>query len=209
MTPEELARSVAALQEDLSKIFKYFEHFDAGVRRAAYAAALSDIYRFLEHISPPRDPVPLHFHELSIILFDLKDGIAHPILQREFIKRRPGDPADVWGVRVRVACGLECLLRSGMKQKAAAKLIEKEFPGLSRLQRRDQRSSIGSVVVNWRNGLRRRKVAQPTAVTVFDNLIAEVEQFRLDAHGYKTYAMSTLERAEKAALSLVVNEESD
>ncbi len=77
-----------------------------------------------------RKDIADQFYALSVMLRDLDRGIVHPMLLAKKPRGRLDDRSDVWAVRVIAACGVECLIRSGLSRREAGRRAAKEFPAV-------------------------------------------------------------------------------
>jgi hypothetical protein len=135
--------------------------------RAQYIIALHNLAMFLKMVSAGKDKdIAQRFIQLALALFDIQRG-AQPELLRinANLHGRPVDPTDVWMVRSHAAAALECLVRSGMSELDAAKLIIKNSPEIAKAVR-PGRNDVASLLY-WRKALNDKLPKHDIAIDSF------------------------------------------
>jgi hypothetical protein len=118
--------------------------------RGRHVTALALLGKFLRMTGARKD-IADQFYALSVMLRDLDRGIVHPMLLAKKPRGRLDDRSDVWAVRVIAACGVECLIRSGLSRREAGRRAAKEFPALKSLLR--TRTTLKTALVGWRDAI--------------------------------------------------------
>jgi hypothetical protein len=90
---------------------------------------------------------------LSTALDDLQRGIVHPMLMPKKPSGRLADRSDIWRVRVKAGCGVECLMRGGLSRHQAAQRAAKQFPALKNLLRTG--TTLKTALLRWRDAVMR------------------------------------------------------
>jgi len=122
--------------------------------QARYTFALRDIAKFLERSGV--EDIASRFVELADAINGLRKGtVAGPV--RPAIAGGRGPDGHVpWGLRADVVIGLECFLKSGKKQRRAAKSIADNYPVFGRLKR-NSGDNLATAIIAWRRQINERK----------------------------------------------------
>jgi hypothetical protein len=118
--------------------------------RARHVKALGILGKYFR-MTGNRKNISNQFYALSVMLYDLHRGIVHPALMPKKPRGRADDRSDVWTARIIAACGVECLIRSGLSRRAAGAKAAKEFPKLKTLLRTN--TTLKTALVSWRDAL--------------------------------------------------------
>jgi hypothetical protein len=162
--PSQLDKEVASLVVELQKSFRTPSSDDAdpiAELQDRRVCALMRVAKFLKTIRAGND-VAKEFADLAAALNQLPSGIIHPTLMSGRLSGRRVDRSDVWRLRVLTACGLECLMRSGVRTRSlAARYAAKKFPDLRNLLRPG--TTLESSLLSWHNAVLKGKITEPVA----------------------------------------------
>ena len=144
--------------------------------RGQYIIALHDLAMFLKMVSVGKDKdIAQRFIQLALALFDIQRGTQPELLRINVsLHGRPVDPTDVWMVRSHAAAALECLVRSGMSEPDAAKLIVKNCPEISKAVR-PGRNDVDSLLY-WRKALNEKSPKNDIAIDIFHEALEVLDR---------------------------------
>ena len=144
--------------------------------RGQYIIALHDLAMFLKMVSVGKDKdIAERFIQLAHALFDLERGIQPELLRINVsLHGRPVDPTDVWIVRSHAAAALECLVRSGMSERDAAKLVIKNSPEIAKAVR-PGRNDVASLL-HWRKALNDKSPKNDFAIDNFHKALEVLDR---------------------------------
>ena len=118
--------------------------------RGRHVLALAIVGKFLRTTGAPKN-IADQFYTLSAALNDLQRGIVHPMLMPKKPSGRLADRSDIWRVRVKAGCGVECLMRGGLSRNQAAQRAAKQFPALKNLLRTG--TTLKTALLRWRDAV--------------------------------------------------------
>jgi hypothetical protein len=183
-------KALVKLERKLSQAF--FQETDYATtpenERERYAAALVVVAQFVG------GRIGNRFFELASAIADLNTGTVHPLLAGVRVHNRRADTSQMWRARVRVAVGLEALLRSGLSRNAAAAKVATEFPSIARLAGpRAKNSTLRTIVFGWRKELKAARVKNFEASELFLEGIKKIDRLAtLKDHRIREFAVSQL-----------------
>lgn len=173
--------------------------------RGQYIIALNYLASFLKIVSVGKDKdIAERFIQLAFALFDLERGIQPEILRINVsLHGRPVDPTDVWIVRSHAAAALECLVRSGMSERDAAKLIIKNSPEIAKAVR-PGRNDVASLL-HWRKALNDKSPKNDFAIDNFHKALEVLDRLApgLSSSDLKAMGMHMTTQLARSAAALI------
>jgi hypothetical protein len=165
-------------------------------QRQRYAAALGCLAIYFDTIGHDNiSEIGKWVGKLAIALDDLTDGVTDPLFLTKGSKR---DSTRIWGARMQAALGLECLIRSGLPRKAAAKRAAKDYTPLARLMRGKNRDLEGSLL-SWRERFLDSRVPVRSLSRDFTAKYRKIEAASLSSEQYRDRGNAWLSSAVKSA----------
>jgi hypothetical protein len=158
-----LARRLYVLGREVDLAFADVDDSKPTSLRFASLSALRAVLTFYRRSNETK--IYDRLFTLYCALADLESGIVHPVLKPKRGTGRTPDSRLVWLARSRVAAGIECLILSGMKKKAAVILAAVKYRDIGRLVRPGQK--LQGCISAWHRDFISNRVTHPEATGVF------------------------------------------
>ena len=102
---------------------------------------------------------------ISLALWDLDDGVTHPMFKAKKLEHGAPDRTDIWRSRTLLAVALDYLIAARVPSRVASKKISKT-PGIEKLLSKGAKAETS--LINWRTRLSDGSVTNLLARTQWD-----------------------------------------